>query len=176
MLRYRLEEVLFDGRRAAGRTAFAFTVPIRTINRTNVSEHPMVRHKRVLRERNAVALLWPRIPVQVPCAVHLVRVAPARHRLDDDGAVAAVKSIRDEVARLIGVDDGDARVKFTVAQEVGPWGVRVEISYQLGGAVLPERQRPRPKKRGTSAPKVPARAQARGGLKVVPNFIPARKP
>lgn len=178
-LSYQLRQVVFDGETVAGQAGFGFTVPIRTVNKNNVDEHPMVRRKRVLRERNAVLLKWPRLAVQVPCTVNLVRIAPARHHLDDDGAVAAVKTCRDEVARLIGVDDGDERVTWSTGpQEVGDWGVRVEIRYQLGGQVLPPRPRPKgtPRPRKTTAPRLLPRAQAGAGFKVTPNFIAPRKP
>lgn len=178
-LRYRLSQVVFDGEQLSGHGAFAFTVPIRTVNKNNVDEHWTVRRKRVLKERNAVALCWPRLAqVQVPCAVRLVRVAPARNHLDTDGCTAALKTVRDEVARLIGVDDGDARVTFTTApEEVGAWGVRVEIEYRLGGQLLPPRPRPKATRRPRTpaAPRLLPRAQARAGFTVTPNFIPARK-
>jgi hypothetical protein len=177
-LSYQLRQVVFDGEQLSGKAGFDVTVPIQTVNKNNVDEHPMVRRKRVLRERNAVAFCWPRLPVQVPCAVHLVRIAPARNQLDSDGCTAACKTVRDEVARLIGVDDGDQRVTWTTAPEVGPWGVRVEIRYQLGGQVLPPRPRPKgtPRPRKSTAPRLLARAQAGAGFRVTPNFIPPRKP
>lgn len=178
-LSYQLRQVVFDGETIAGQAAFAFTVPIRTVNKNNVEEHWAVRRRRVTKERNAVLLRWPRLEVQVPCAVNLVRIAPARNHLDTDGAVAALKTCRDEVSRLIGVDDGDKRVAWTTGpEEVGDWGVRVEIRYQLGGQVLPPRSRPKgpPRPRKTTAPRLLPRAQSGAGFKVTPNFIPARKP
>jgi hypothetical protein len=178
-LSYQLRQVVFDGERVSGQAAFGFTVPVRTVNKNNVEEHWAVRRRRVLRERNAVVLSWPRLAVQVPCEVNLVRIAPARNHLDSDGATAAVKTVRDEVARLIGVDDGDQRVTWTTGpQEVGAWGVRVEIRYQLGGQVLPPRPRPKgtPRPRKTTAPRLLPRAQAQAGFQATPNFIPARKP
>jgi hypothetical protein len=154
----------------------SFTVPIRTINKNNVDEHWTVRRRRVLKERNAVALCWLRLQVEVPCQVRLVRIGPRRNQLDDDGCTAALKTIRDEVARLIGVDDRDPRVTWSTAPEVGEWGVRVEITHQMGGQVLPPLPRPSPKKRATGAPRMLPRAHARAGLRLVPSFIPARKP
>lgn len=178
-LTFRMSQVLFDGERLTGQAGFQLTVPVTTVNKNNVDEHWTKRRRRVLKERNAVLVCWLGVPpVQVPCEVRLVRIAPARNHLDDDGAVAALKTVRDEVARLIGVDDGDARVKFTVGpQEAGAWGVRVEIGYQLGGQILPPRPRPRATKRPRqTASRLLPRAQASAGFKVVPNFIPARKP
>jgi hypothetical protein len=56
-----------------------------------------------------------------------VRVAP--RRLDDDNAVAAMKGVRDEVARWLRVDDGSARVRFVVQQDPGPYAVRIVVEH-----------------------------------------------
>lgn len=173
MFRYQLQDVVFDGQSVSGRTAFAFTVPVRTVNPLNNREHWRTRQRRVRRERDAVALCWPTYRVSLPCAVHLVRVAPKRNQLDDDAVGPALKGVRDEVARLIGVDDRDARVTWTVAAEVGAWAVRVEIGFQLGGEVLPPLPRRPPRKTTTSGLLPRARAQA--GFSATPNFIPGEK-
>jgi hypothetical protein len=48
--------------------------------------------------------------------------------MDDDNLPGSLKAIRDEVASVLGVDDGDrARIRFAYAQERGEWGVRVRI-------------------------------------------------
>ena len=53
----------------------------------------------------------------------IVRVSPGR--LDDDGATASAKHVRDTVAAWAGVDDGSARIRFVVTQEKGAAGVRI---------------------------------------------------
>ena len=58
-------------------------------------------------------------------SVRLVRVSP--RRLDDDNLSAALKSVRDGVADVLGVDDGDSRVVYVVDQESGRAGVLVEV-------------------------------------------------
>lgn len=62
-------------------------------------------------------------------AVRVVLVS-CRHRCsDDDGVAASLKPIRDAVAASLGIDDGDARVKFhyTQCQTDGEQGVLVKI-------------------------------------------------
>ena len=49
-----------------------------------------------------------------PLLVTPVRVAP--RRLDHDNAVAIMMGIREDVARWLRVDDGDARVCFVVEE------------------------------------------------------------
>lgn len=177
-LTFRMSEVVLDGERVSGEARLGFLIPLSTVNPLNNREHRMARHRRVLRERNAVALCWPRVQVRVPCAVQLTRVAPARNQLDDDGCTAAMKTVRDELARLIGVDDRDPRVIWTTSAAVGPWGVRVSIAYKVDGEALPERPRPSPRRKPAraSTPRMLSRAQATAGFKLVPNFIPPRKP
>lgn len=51
--------------------------------------------------------------------------------LDDDNAVASLKPLRDAVARTIGLDDGDKRIRFQYAQAQtsGRKGVSVVIEH-----------------------------------------------
>lgn len=96
----------------------------------------MARHRRVRQEREAVALMLRsflrRLPKaqrpQLPVDVHLVRVSPGTRPMDDDGVVAALKAVRDQVAEELGVDDGRSELlRFTYAGERGPWGVRIHV-------------------------------------------------
>jgi hypothetical protein len=47
--------------------------------------------------------------------------------MDDDGAQASCKAIRDGIADKLGVNDGSDLVTWRYAQEKGPYSVRVEI-------------------------------------------------
>jgi hypothetical protein len=102
-------------------------VPIRVQSPNRLhAEHPGDRARRVRRERSAVREALARFdPPPGPWIVYLVRFAP--RGLDDDNAVAAMKAVRDEVAKWLDVDDGDARVRFVVGQERGRYAVRVEV-------------------------------------------------
>jgi len=178
-LRYRIEDVALDGPRLPGEMQVSFTIPVRTAPGQNAREHHMERARRVKRERDAVLWCWPRQPVPVPCVVSLFRRSPKRGRqLDkDDNLPGSLKAIKDELARLLGVDDADPRVEWRYHQDVGAWGVYVLICAGAGGQVLPELPRRRPAAR-PAKPRLQllARAQAQAGFKVTPNFIPARKP
>jgi hypothetical protein len=57
--------------------------------------------------------------------VTITRVSPGR--LDDDGATASAKHVRDAVATWLGVDDADHRVRFVVEQAKGPASVRIAV-------------------------------------------------
>lgn len=108
-------------------------VPIRTRtgNIGHGREHWAVRHKRVKVERGAVALLWPSsFQPKLPVAVKLVRIRPSGKDLDSDNLAAALKSIRDEVAAQLEIDDGNEQLAtWSYAQERGLWAVRIEIQH-----------------------------------------------
>lgn len=113
--------------------ALDFVVPLRTSPGGNNREHFMARHRRVNRERAAVHAAWPRAcGVKVrplpPVDVLLVRIKPRGKLLDSDNLTMSLKSVRDQVARELGVDDGDvAHIRFRYSQHGGPWGVRISI-------------------------------------------------
>ena len=104
-------------------TQLRVMVPIRTVSVANLREHWAKKAKRAKSERDAVAyVLRPRLRDEplgawVPGTVTITRIAP--RRLDDDNAVRAQKSVRDEVAAQLGVDDRDPRVTWRVEQRRG---------------------------------------------------------
>ena len=112
-------------------------VPVGTKNPTNQREHPMARHKRASGERDATGLLWPGWSGPVLLVVRLTRVSP--RLLDaEDNLPAALKSIRDEVAKQLRVDDASPLVRWLYAQAKGQPSVLVELSWgedELAAAV-----------------------------------------
>ena len=99
---------------------------LRLVNPLNNRQHWRAVSERGRREKAAVAaalrgLTAPRPPL----VATITRVSPGR--LDDDGAAAAAKHVRDTVAAWLGIDDGDARVRYVVAQERGPAAVRIVV-------------------------------------------------
>lgn len=111
---------------------FTLWIPIRTVSITNVREHWAVRHRRAKAQREAVRLIWQTVVkkrrVELPCVVILTRIAPGL--LDSDNLPASMKSVRDEIADLLGVDDRDPCVAWHYRQERskrGQYTVRVDI-------------------------------------------------
>lgn len=111
-------------------------VELRTVPGLNAREHFRVRAKRVKSERRAVA--WclvgkPKPPI--PCSCRITRVSPGHVPVDDDNLVGALKSVRDEVATWLGVDDRHSKqVKYLYEQKKGPWGVLIEFGQPPTGA------------------------------------------
>lgn len=96
---------------------------------TNAREHPMGRHDRVKKEREAMRwqlkmnrvdqLLGP-VPDGHRLLVGFTRIAP-RAVDPGDNLNSCFKAYRDEVAEFFGVNDGDEdRIRFEYRQEQGP--------------------------------------------------------
>jgi hypothetical protein len=100
---------------------------MRTSRGLNAREHHMRRSSRVKRERYAVGMIlntYP--PPALPCVVVLQREAPAARPLDDDNLQGALKAVRDEVARWLGVDDSSDLITWVYNQQRAPqWAVTI---------------------------------------------------
>jgi hypothetical protein len=95
-------------------------VPLTLPSVANLREHWAAKAKRVKAQRLVVAWrlkLVRDVLTPPPNVVTLIRVAP--RRLDDDNLASAFKAVRDEVAKHIGIDDGDQRVAWRYAQAKG---------------------------------------------------------
>lgn len=112
-------------------------IPLRTGRGMNAREHWRARAARVKAERGTVFWhLLQALKPDVPCSVLLTRVAPS-NGLDDDNLAGSLKSVRDEVAQWLGVDDKDRQtVRYRYAQRRGPWGVEIEFGPAATGSVI----------------------------------------
>jgi hypothetical protein len=106
-------------------------VPTRTVSERNERCHWAVRNKRKKEQQKAVFFAWrkavfgKRIPM-LPCVVRLTRFGP--RLLDGDNLQSSLKFCRDEVAKLLNVDDGDARIQFEYDQQVTPeYSVMIKV-------------------------------------------------
>jgi hypothetical protein len=123
-----------------------FSIPLRTKTGLNGREHPMVRAKRVEKEREATRAAWMALttilqrmqhsPDHGALQVRLTRIGP--RRIDGDNAVGALKAVRDELAAILGVDDGDRAIRWRYpnldpeTNAIGPYAVVVEIEHADG--------------------------------------------
>jgi hypothetical protein len=61
-----------------------------------------------------------------PFEVEIVRVGPVH--MDSDNVVGSAKHVRDTIAKLLGVDDGDeSKIRFDYGELRGPFSVKVMI-------------------------------------------------
>ncbi|CAM4159373.1 hypothetical protein G4177_06060 [Corallococcus sp. ZKHCc1 1396] len=105
-----------------------FVVPVKTVNIANRREHPLARHRRSKGQREATDLLWPGWTGPALLVVRLTRVSPKQ--LDSgDNLPIALKSVRDEVATQLRLDDGSPLVRWVYAQAEGEPAVVVEMAW-----------------------------------------------
>ena len=108
-----------------------FTLPIRTVNITNVREHWSDRSRRAKQHRFAAKVMAMKHQAQMPVSVLLIRHSPGT--LDDDAVGPALKSVRDGIADAFGVPDNDPRIRWHYDQAKAPRGqhfVTVRITPQ----------------------------------------------
>lgn len=109
--------------------AWCIEMPIRTVSENAYRrEHWRTMRRRAKGQRTIAKLLLSRHvnKLPTPLTVILTRIAP--RLLDDDNLRGSLKSVRDEIATWLGIDDGDWRVRYHYAQEKrGAYGVRAEV-------------------------------------------------
>jgi hypothetical protein len=129
-----------------GKLELRFHVPIRLGRGENNREVRGQRIGRIQREREAlflatlgrirgvlVGLIAPGLP---PCTVTFTRAAPGRGLDPEENLPGSLKAVKDELAKLLGVDDRDPRLTWRYQQERGDWGLWVHIAAQLPGPVV----------------------------------------
>jgi hypothetical protein len=112
-----------------------FAMPLRLVPQVNAREHWRKVNARAQVQKITTWAIGTaalrRLPsvMAPPFRVRIVRVGPKR--MDDDNAIGSAKAVRDTIAKILGVDDGDRKViRFTYGQAIGPFGCEVTISGQ----------------------------------------------
>ena len=126
-------------------TPIEFDIPIRVANRLNKQHSGWARSRERKAHREAVVFTMRTkihgrsgLKLLMPLAVTLTKITPRGRPLDSDGLQSALKTVRDSVAEVIGVDDGNSGYIWRYAQEFGrEHGVRVRIERE---AVTPEKR------------------------------------
>ena len=109
------------------------TIPgLRTVCELNSHEHWRKRQRRAREQHDIVGcILGPtaarRAIAQAPLVVTLTRIAPSRGLDEGDNLPSSQKHVRDAVAKVLGIDDRDPRVRWIYAQSRGPWSVQITI-------------------------------------------------
>lgn len=100
----------------------------------NERHHWREASRRKKREKKAVWLhLRARFGLTAPAlplVITITRISPGNTPLDSDNVEGACKYVRDEIARWVGVDDGDPWYTWKYAQQRGPWAVAIEIQKE----------------------------------------------
>ncbi len=124
------------------RWAVILDVPCVVLSEPNERCHWTVRHRRFREQGEMLAQVWrasplsclrlaPHWQVKLPLRVTFTRLG--KQKLDDDNLSAAFKGLRDKLAGLLGMDDGDERLEWAYAQDIGTPGVVVRIEPKEQG-------------------------------------------
>ena len=108
---------------------WTLTLPLVVVSEANQREFWAKKHSRKIRQQAEFDTTWklhfPRTP-KTPCSVHLVKLGG--NRMDGDNLAGAFKHVRDQIARILGIDDGSDLVTWSYDQQPGgERGIRVEI-------------------------------------------------
>ncbi len=111
-------------------TALSITIDdLRLVSEANQREHWRTKHRRKKAQQIIVLAELSKHPKpELPARITLTRIA--LRRLDTDNAAGSFKHVQDEIARWMGVDDGDERYDWQYRQEKGDpkqYAVRIEI-------------------------------------------------
>ncbi len=110
-----------------------FHIPIRCPSLSNTRMHWRAQVRLKKQQRGAVMYcMCGRDLPPMPVVVTLTRTGP--RKLDDDNLQAALKYVRDQIACVVGVDDGSTLYTWKYAQRVGhrvKYGVDVEIDARV---------------------------------------------
>lgn len=111
-----------------------FLVPVRVTSALNAREHHMARARRVRAEHEATTLALTATregrealaQLQPPLMITLTAITPRAG--DDDNRVGGLKGVRDAIASVLGVDDGDERITWVYGKpERGKYAARARI-------------------------------------------------
>lgn len=113
---------------------YRLTAPIKVISEANQREHWRAKHKRKAEQQTALKLFWgqhvQRLP-KPPVTVVFTRIG--QRKLDDDNLANAFKGLRDQLAKMIGVDDGSDLIRFEyrqIATGKRQYGIEVEVKEE----------------------------------------------
>jgi hypothetical protein len=126
------EEVIVRGA-ADVLTEVEFYVPIRTVSEANARDHWRVRNARKKGQQEAAYFAFKGATrgraVKLPCVVRFLRIGP--HRLDSDNLAGAFKGIRDQLAQLLGADDGSDLIRWEYDQcAIGERSYNVKVQVR----------------------------------------------
>ena len=116
-------------------TTIEIHLPIRTVSEANQSgfEHWGAKARRVKSQRETVYYALFEYRYELPgfdrYIVTLTRIAP-RNLDEHDNLPRSMKAITDQIAKMIGIDDGSERIEWKYAQEKGKpkeYAVKIKI-------------------------------------------------
>lgn len=108
-------------------------VPVKLISEANMREHWATKHRRKKEQKRIVALAFKASIVPIPKPpVHVILTRVGVRKLDPDNLAGSFKHTQDQIAEILGVDDGDdTMVTWEYRQRKGlpkEYGCEVEVT------------------------------------------------
>jgi hypothetical protein len=107
-----------------------FSIPIRLVSLANLSHRHWSGLARISSyHKRATYLCLYQLKHEIPplpVVVKITRVGP--RGMDNDNLASACKYVRDQIAKMIGVDDGSDQYTWQYEQRKGDYEVEVEIT------------------------------------------------
>ena len=121
-----------------------FEVPIRIESEANQRVHWSKRWRRFRDQRIILRNGWNRATNhagKLNASSYVVTLTRIGHKLlDDDNLAGGLKGVQDEIAKILGIDDGDARIKWVRKQRKGTeysCVVKIEARTELSDEAVP---------------------------------------
>jgi len=90
---------------------------IKTVSEANQSEHWRTKHRRKKEQQKEFHYLWRCLPAAVNFPAQITFTRFSCKELDQDNLAGAFKHVQDQLARELGIDDGDGSVKWKYEQK-----------------------------------------------------------
>lgn len=116
---------------------WSLLVPIRVVSEANMREHWATKRRRKIQQQEEFALEWrrffgtdaPKASQLHPLVITFTRIGPKA--LDSDNLAGAFKGLRDQLAKILGIDDGSDALVFKYDQRCNgkrQYAIKVELS------------------------------------------------
>jgi hypothetical protein len=109
--------------------------PIKLVSEANMREHWFIKNKRKKSQQAMVQACWlqsglDRVTWAFPLKITFTRIGV--RKLDSDNLAGSGKAVRDQIAKLLGVNDGDeSKVTWHYAQRKGaPKQYGLEVRFE----------------------------------------------
>ena len=110
---------------------YCLTAPIKVVSEANLREHWAAKNKRKAAQQVALRLYWGQYVQKLPSPPMMVIFTRiGQRKLDDDNLANAFKGLRDQFAKMVGVDDGSDQIRFEyrqIATGKRQYGIQVEV-------------------------------------------------
>ena len=99
----------------------SLSIPVKLVSEANMREHWAIKNKRKKHQQTVVEYALAGLKRDIPVfPVHVVITRVGVRKLDSDNLAGSAKGVRDQIAKVLGCDDGDeSKVTWEYRQRKG---------------------------------------------------------